>query len=69
MSLIHRYDIPKGAVVVPNLWHSHFNPSVWSEPRQFRPERFLDAAGKLSVPEHLIPFGVGQSKLERLLEG
>lgn len=31
----------------------------WGDPHVFRPERFLDDAGKLTVPERFIPFGLG----------
>ena len=58
--LYFRYNIPKGSVVLSNLWHSHFDPTVWEEPQKFCPERFLDSDGKLISREELTPFGVGQ---------
>ncbi|XP_022098082.1 cytochrome P450 2J1-like [Acanthaster planci] len=57
---VHGYDIPKGSYVMANLWHSHFDPSVWDDPREFRPERFLDTDGKLRLREEFIPFGNGR---------
>ncbi|XP_038070165.1 cytochrome P450 2J6-like [Patiria miniata] len=57
---ISGYNIPKGTFVLANLWHSHFDPSVWAEPREFRPERFLDEDGKLRHRDEFIPFGNGR---------
>ncbi|TCD67506.1 hypothetical protein EIP91_012311 [Steccherinum ochraceum] len=38
------YLIPKGAMVFYNLWAMNSDTSVYPEPEQFRPERFLDAS-------------------------
>ncbi|XP_038078489.1 cytochrome P450 2J6-like [Patiria miniata] len=54
------YNIPKGTLVFSNLWHNHFDPSVWEEPKSFRPERFLDKEGKFQSREELTPFGIGR---------
>ncbi|XP_059903554.1 cytochrome P450 2U1 isoform X2 [Gadus macrocephalus] len=53
------FTIPKGTVVIPNLWSVHRDPTVWEEPDTFNPGRFLDEAGKLLRSEHFIPFGIG----------
>ncbi|XP_038067144.1 cytochrome P450 2J6-like [Patiria miniata] len=54
------YTIPKGAIVLSNLWHDHFDPAVWEEPEAFRPERFRDKDGKLISREELTVFGIGR---------
>ncbi|XP_022093482.1 cytochrome P450 2J6-like isoform X2 [Acanthaster planci] len=54
------YDIPKGTILVSNLWHDHFDPTVWEEPNVFRPERFLDRDGKVVRREEINPFGIGR---------
>ncbi|KAF2635053.1 cytochrome P450 [Massarina eburnea CBS 473.64] len=36
------YRIPKGAIILPNIWHFTHDPAVYPEPMTFRPERFLD---------------------------
>ncbi len=56
---IQGFDVPKGSIVLSNLWHVHHDPDVWEDPEVFRPERFLDEAGKVVVPPHFIPFSIG----------
>lgn len=53
------YTIPKGTVVLPNLWSVHRDPTVWDDPDTFNPARFLDREGKLLRKECFIPFGIG----------
>ncbi len=50
------YELPAGTDVTPAIWLAHTNPEVYSEPFEFRPERFLE-----SPPETYawIPFGGG----------
>lgn len=54
------YTIPKGTVVIPNLWSVHRDPTVWEEPDNFNPARFLDQDGKLLRKEYFMPFGIGR---------
>ncbi|XP_068178274.1 cytochrome P450 2U1 [Antennarius striatus] len=54
------YIIPKGTVLVPNLWSVHRDPTVWDDPDTFRPTRFLDDEGRLIKKECFIPFGIGR---------
>lgn len=54
------YTIPKGTVVIPNLWSVHRDPTVWDEPDNFIPARFLDQDGKLLRKECFMPFGIGR---------
>ncbi|MEQ2212814.1 hypothetical protein XENOCAPTIV_005459 [Xenoophorus captivus] len=53
------YTIPKGTVIMPNLYSVHRDPSVWDDPNTFNPARFLDDEGKLLRREFFIPFGIG----------
>jgi len=39
------YLIPKGATLMPNAWLYNNDPITYPEPRQFRPERFLEGDG------------------------
>lgn len=40
-SILGGYRIPKGATLMFNIKHAHYNPKYWPEPSKFRPERFL----------------------------
>lgn len=61
------YTIPKGTVILPNLWSVHRDPALWDDPDRFNPERFLDDNGKLLKKECFIPFGIGTSFLTHLM--
>eukprot|EP00066_Takifugu_rubripes_P021936 XP_011611202.1 PREDICTED: cytochrome P450 2U1 isoform X2 [Takifugu rubripes] len=54
------YTIPKGTVVLPNLWSVHRDPTEWDDPDSFDPTRFLDEDGTLLRKECFIPFGIGR---------
>ena len=51
--------IPEDAVVVANIFAVHRDPELWTDPNDFKPERFLDENGHLVQPEELIPFNTG----------
>ncbi|XP_050701057.1 cytochrome P450 2L1-like isoform X8 [Eriocheir sinensis] len=58
---LDNYFIPKGTAIVGYFHFCHFDPNYWDEPEEFRPERFLNESGKLSVPkEAFFPFGAGK---------
>ncbi|XP_070574461.1 steroid 17-alpha-hydroxylase/17,20 lyase-like [Ptychodera flava] len=55
------YQLKRGTWVWGNVWNIHMDPTAWSEPEQFRPERFLDEDGELiPKPNNFIPFGIGR---------
>ncbi|KAK3025221.1 hypothetical protein RJ639_044569 [Escallonia herrerae] len=57
------YNIPKGTRLVVNLRKIHRDPSVWPDPSEFQPERFLTSHKDVDVRgQHfeLIPFGSGR---------
>ncbi|KIK66004.1 hypothetical protein GYMLUDRAFT_257904 [Collybiopsis luxurians FD-317 M1] len=37
------FHIPKGCVIIPNIWAMNRDPELFSEPDRFLPERFLNA--------------------------
>lgn len=67
MSEFRGYTIPKGTVIVPNLWSVHRDPTVWDDPDSFNPARFLDQDGKLLRKEYFMPFGIGKSLTVHIL--
>ncbi|XP_058070048.1 xanthotoxin 5-hydroxylase CYP82C4-like [Magnolia sinica] len=57
------YHVAKGTHVMLNLWRVHRDPSVWLDPSEFRPERFLTTHVGTDVKGQnfeLIPFGSGR---------
>ncbi|XP_007938960.1 cytochrome P450 2U1 [Orycteropus afer afer] len=59
-TVLQGYTIPKGTVVIPNLWSVHRDPAIWEKPDDFYPNRFLDEQGQLIKKETFIPFGIGK---------
>ena len=60
------YFVPKGATLLVNVWAIGRSPSVWEDPLEFRPERFLPNGGESAAIDvrgnswELIPFGAGR---------
>ncbi|KAG1743483.1 cytochrome P450 [Suillus lakei] len=54
------YYIPKGAIVVPNVWAMSRNEQKYPNPLQFSPERFLNAGGNLNDDTVDMAFGFGR---------
>ncbi|KAK9270393.1 hypothetical protein L1049_025972 [Liquidambar formosana] len=57
------YHVPKGTRLVVNAWKIHRDPSVWADPCEFRPERFLTTHKDVDVRgQHfeLLPFSSGR---------
>lgn len=46
------YDIPKGATVYALSQYIHEDPELYPEPKEYRPERFLDESGNLNNLPH-----------------
>ncbi|KAL9323379.1 hypothetical protein ACSQ67_008236 [Phaseolus vulgaris] len=57
------YHIKKGTRLMHNLWKIHRDPSVWSDPLEFKPERFLTTQKHVDLRGRhfeLLPFGSGR---------
>ena len=55
------YKFKKGTLFVGNFFSTHFDAEYWTEPEKFRPERFLNADGKILTEfPHFFPFSVGK---------
>ena len=62
-TVLNNYYLPKGTIVMANLYNVHHDPKVWEDPESFRPERFLkEEDGKMVVVknENLVPFSTGK---------
>ena len=53
------YTIPKGSVVMPNIYCIHRDPELWDEPTRFNPDRWLDADNKIIRRNYFMPFSLG----------
>ncbi|KAJ9567400.1 hypothetical protein OSB04_003366 [Centaurea solstitialis] len=61
--IVGGYNIPKGTRLLVNLWKIQRDPNIWSDPLEFRPERFLTSHKDVDVKgKHfeLLPFGSGR---------
>ncbi|EEF36181.1 cytochrome P450, putative [Ricinus communis] len=55
------YDIPKGSIVQVNVWAIARDPTVWKNPEEFWPERFLEEDVDMKGHDfRLLPFGAGR---------
>lgn len=60
-STISGYTIPKGSRIFVNVWAIHRDPSVWENPLQFDPERFINGNWDFSGNDFsYFPFGSGR---------
>lgn len=59
-TVLQGFTIPKGTIILPNLWSVHRDPAIWEKPNDFYPDRFLDDQGQLIKKETFIPFGIGK---------
>ncbi|MED6193989.1 hypothetical protein PIB30_024299 [Stylosanthes scabra] len=62
--IVGGYKIPKGSMGCINIWAMGREPTLWENPIEFRPERFLEGEGNtLDVKGNhfeLLPFGAGK---------
>ena len=66
-TLVSGYNIPKGTMVITNLYSVHFDEKYWCDPGTFSPHRFLDSNGNFVRREAFLPFSLGESSFFPLL--
>lgn len=54
------YDVAKDTLIFLNNYDLNMNPKLWTRPEHFEPERFINASGSISKPDHFMPFGSGR---------
>ncbi|KAJ6598116.1 cytochrome P450 [Mycena vulgaris] len=54
------YFIPKGTMVLSNIWAMVHDEAVYPDPEKFQPERFLNANGQLDADDNILAFGFGR---------
>ncbi|KAF5314926.1 hypothetical protein D9619_007168 [Psilocybe cf. subviscida] len=63
------YLIPKGSLVISNVWALSRDPSVYKDPETFNPDRFFDEHGNLTDDDSDYVFGFGRRKCPGLHMG
>ncbi|KAL0017276.1 hypothetical protein SO802_004345 [Lithocarpus litseifolius] len=61
--IIGGYHVPKGTRLIINVWKIQTDPCIWSDPLEFKPERFLTTHKNVDVRGQnfeLLPFGSGR---------
>ena len=53
---IDGFHIPAGTRLIVNLWKMHRDPSIWANPSEFIPDRFLNENAKLDVNGKILNF-------------
>ena len=55
------FTIPKDTLITSHLYSATRDPSIWEDPDDFKPDRFLDDKGQvMKIPEQIV-FGAGIS--------
>ncbi|ESQ53355.1 hypothetical protein EUTSA_v10027312mg, partial [Eutrema salsugineum] len=55
--IVAGYDMPRGTLLLTNVWAMHRDPSLWEEPEVFKPERFEKEGESQKL---ILPFGMGR---------
>lgn len=56
------YRVPRGTLLLVNIWAIQNDPELWDDPTKFKPERFVDFQGKKEGAFLLMPFGYGRRR-------
>jgi cytochrome P450 len=47
--------------MLPNYYSANMDESVWPNPEEFKPERFLSVSGEIINAEKIMSFGIGKN--------
>uniref|UniRef100_A0A7N6B2C3 Uncharacterized protein n=1 Tax=Anabas testudineus TaxID=64144 RepID=A0A7N6B2C3_ANATE len=59
-TILDKYTIPKGTIILPTLNSVLHDESMWETPHSFNPQHFLDQEGKFRKREAFLPFSTGK---------
>jgi len=57
---VGEYFIPAKTEILVNLRSVHMDPATWSNPEEYRPERFLNESGQVFGRDRVMPFSLGK---------
>ncbi|KAI1425062.1 cytochrome protein [Xylaria sp. FL1777] len=55
--VVEGYHIPKGTIVLPNIWWFTHDPAVYSDPMAFNPSRYLGPNPEPDPSDHIFGYG------------
>uniref|UniRef100_A0A3Q1JSW2 Uncharacterized protein n=1 Tax=Anabas testudineus TaxID=64144 RepID=A0A3Q1JSW2_ANATE len=59
-TILDKYTIPKGTIILATLNSVLHDESMWETPHSFNPQHFLDQEGKFRKREAFLPFSAGK---------
>ena len=59
-TLLAGYLIPKGSLLLSNIFAANSDPKLWRQPDEFDPGRFLDDKGRSHIPQRILTFSTGR---------
>ncbi|XP_031473384.1 xanthotoxin 5-hydroxylase CYP82C4-like [Nymphaea colorata] len=58
------FEVPVGSILFVNVWKIHHDPTLWADPEEFKPERFLSSRNEMTgfggQDFAFLPFGSGR---------
>ena len=57
---LESWALPEDCLIIPLNYHILRDEQLWHRPDEFNPKRFIGADGRVEVPDHFLPFQVGQ---------
>nr|XP_033340896.1 methyl farnesoate epoxidase-like [Megalopta genalis] len=60
--ILDNYRIPKDTIILLDLSSASYDPAYWDQPKEFRPQRFLDESGRFVQNNASIPFSLGKRR-------
>ncbi len=58
-TVLGEYFLPKGSIILLNVYGIHHNETYWEKPNEFQPDRYTTENMKEQNPYSYLPFGIG----------